>query len=85
LLFGLKTLILNYKKQLNMENTEVKLENLEELFNSLPQATASHEDLRIINFELLKNIVATAEGKAMIRAYQEINSLFLKSFNRPLI
>lgn len=81
MLFRVKTLILNYKKQLNMEKTEVRLENLEELFNALPQATASHEDLRIINLELLKNIVATAEGKAVIGAYKEINSIFLKSFN----
>jgi len=64
-----------------MENTEVKLENLEELFNALPQAAASHKDLRIISLELLKNIVATAEGKATISAYKEINSIFLKSFN----
>lgn len=64
-----------------MEVTEAKLENLEELFNSLPQVNTSREDLRIINLELLKNIVATAEGKAMISAYKEINSVFLKSFN----
>ncbi len=85
MLFGVKTLILNYTKQLNMENTEVKLENLEELFNALPQAHPSKEDLRIINLELLKNIVATAEGKAMISAYKEINSIFLKSVNRSLL
>lgn len=82
MLFRVKTLILNYTKQLNMEITEAKLENLEELFNALPQAHSSREDLRIINLELLKNIVATAEGKAMISAYKEINSIFLKSVNR---
>lgn len=71
-----------------MSNTTHNSEELRQTFNTLPIVDGSRSDLRIINFEVLETIVATATRRASLEASVEslssasriVTEVFSKSF-----
>ena len=71
-----------------MSNTTHNYEDLKQTFNNLPIVDGSRSDLRVINFEVLETIVATATKRAALEASVEsltsasriVTEVFKKSF-----
>ena len=71
-----------------MSNTTHNSEELRLTFESLPIVDSSRSDLRVINFEVLETIVATATKRASLEASVEsltsaskiVSEVFSKSF-----